>query len=1224
MNYKRDRGVTIVVLILAIILLIILVGISMSAIVGDNNILETAYEAKMDVEIATYEEELDIIGVYCSSEQINNGLSASEYINLFEEDVELDSVFENATLERETAVLLRIQTKEGYVFYVTKDGIEYKGLNGTFEEIYIITEDDVIFTYNPSSWTNETVEVSIVLDFDTGDNLFLYSFDEENWIEYTESFTTDVNTKIYVKYEADGFDSSSYVEGEVANIDTIPPLDFTPVIKRTTIGTITITGETEDGAATDTSGQSGIDHYEFSIDGGITWYDIEDSATYDKSSSDIEFTFDKLTYDTEYTVGMKAVDCAGNETTSFISASTATMPDVSEVLDIIYSPDLSEVSREIEEGWTNESVTVQIEAIDEEVAELIEDGTYIIQYKLGSEGVWTTYTKELTLNENDTISVRLSDGTNIGDEMTETIDWIDEENPDVPELTAEDVGDDYIEISVMAEDDLSGVSEYYYYIVQYELDEDGNEIEYDGVEYSSTSDTIKFEGLSYQSSYLITVTVFDLAGNESVSETMKISTGDISELYYTYDSGYEIGDYVDYSIDLDEDGDTTNDWQIFYENDDGVVFLIADYYLLNTSKYMDFDSTGIDFLSKNYVMTWSSLPTKQTIYSATNSLFMADWPYLSSSTNGNIAAISVYLNTYNWTGFVDSTYAQYAIGTPTLEMFVASWNSLGYTELIYEEADNGYGYIFGFDEDELDYYLDLTSLTAEVSGYGNTLFFPERIFDGSVNGYLLASPDAYSATASIRVQYDGGFQNSGFTNNYGGIRPVVALKSNIYLTSNEAGIVELSTEEIEIKEANMELVYEPSTWTNSSVVVTVSLNDEDLLEKIESGIYVYQYTFDDPDDENCEWITLNEFENVKITTTENGILYVRLFDGTREGEYATAYINIIDRLAPNSFTPTTEASVNNIIVAVEVTDADATDEDGCSGIATYEFSKDGGSTYTKTSDGITVYTFSDLEKGTEYYIKVRVTDNAGNITESETLYISTISQEESGDWVDYGININGNTDSTDDWRLFYVTDDATVTYDSTDTDRMIKIKTTGSGQVFLIASDYIKADNELLDLDNTGLTTYRGRNYVLFWSSVPDKAEINSTTNAIFMFNYSYASSSTKANMKVVSRLLYTEYWTNFVDSSYAEYAIGSPTLEMWVAAWNEKYGDEVTLYCDNETSTGYYVGTTSSPTTYEVSNSIMNVTSGYSDTIFYPHTTQYGVDGTMRKRILVGESVGV
>ena len=52
------------------------------------------------------------------------------------------------------------------------------------------------------------------------------------------------------------------------------------------------------------------------------------------------------------------------------------------------------------------------------------------------------------------------------------------------------------------------------------------------------------------------------------------------------------GDYVEYNVDLNGDGDITNDWRIFYNNGENIFIIAADY-VKNTSSYLNNTGTGM-------------------------------------------------------------------------------------------------------------------------------------------------------------------------------------------------------------------------------------------------------------------------------------------------------------------------------------------------------------------------------------------------------------------------------------------------------------------------------------------------------------------------------------------------------------------------------------------------------------------------------------------------------
>lgn len=72
---KNKRGITLIALIITIVVLLILAGVSMNAIVGDNGIIRNAQKSKVEAEKAQFIEEAQI--VYVESGGIENKESSS-------------------------------------------------------------------------------------------------------------------------------------------------------------------------------------------------------------------------------------------------------------------------------------------------------------------------------------------------------------------------------------------------------------------------------------------------------------------------------------------------------------------------------------------------------------------------------------------------------------------------------------------------------------------------------------------------------------------------------------------------------------------------------------------------------------------------------------------------------------------------------------------------------------------------------------------------------------------------------------------------------------------------------------------------------------------------------------------------------------------------------------------------------------------------------------------
>ncbi len=218
----------------------------------------------------------------------------------------------------------------------------------------------------------------------------------------------------------------------------------------------------------------------------------------------------------------------------------------------------------------------------------------------------------------------------------------------------------------------------------------------------------------------------------------------------------------------------------------------------------------------------------------------------------------------------------------------------------------------------------------------------------------------------------------------------------------------------------------------------------------------------------------------------------------------------------------------------------------------------------------------------------------------------------------YGIDIDGDGDATDDWQIFYIED-----YEGEDGVVDENNQPTRGKRIFLIASDYVKADTKELqeavksDEKTPIMESGEGKyaDYIKYWSSAPDyhctlpDNEIRAkacTFPKLFEFsNYDIkdnaAGSNEYINSKCASSLLCTENWGSFKDGTYAEYATGGPSVEMWINSWNKRHTDKPLSYSGKgKKPYGYYVGSGSDATTYGAS---VNNT----DPLYFPHSSKYG-----------------
>lgn len=256
------------------------------------------------------------------------------------------------------------------------------------------------------------------------------------------------------------------------------------------------------------------------------------------------------------------------------------------------------------------------------------------------------------------------------------------------------------------------------------------------------------------------------------------------------------GDYISgYGIDLGiatkglafSDGKIpVTDWRIFYKDSSNVYLIASDYLPIskypsnvfgeNNGKY-----NGCWSSNDSKYEYWSDLTTSGTVTSNNNFLFTK----LSNvnNTNINYRAVATLLDSGKWsslanTAFVDNTSTS-VIGSPTVEMWMASWNQK-YTDTLAFDA-NATGYRVGLTEGSLG--NDIEDMQAK-QGFKDSLYYPHGgdASEWTWNdcwGYWLASPSAIHTESVMAVSFFGDVGNMGCGYCYWGVRPVVSLSSEI-------------------------------------------------------------------------------------------------------------------------------------------------------------------------------------------------------------------------------------------------------------------------------------------------------------------------------------------------------------------------------------------------------------------------------------------------------------
>ncbi len=450
---------------------------------------------------------------------------------------------------------------------------------------------------------------------------------------------------------------------------------------------------------------------------------------------DSEYIFEELEQNKKYNIKVIAKAENGQQAELTVEKTTGNVTELKQGdVEFIYSVDGIVIDKST---WTNKNVTVTAK-----INSNVDIGTFKIQTSKGGEN-WKDGISQL-FTENGTMYVILTDGINYGGAATVNVTNIDTTKPVVTEATATTNS-----IKIIATDEASGIVGYAI-TTSNTSPTDASYTKIANTKTFETTVTGKTEGTTYY------IWVKDQAGNISNAKqitTLKQEWKDISKNNY--------GDYVNYPIDLNKDGNTTNDWKIFYKDNNGYVYLIANN---NQNLYTDILTlAGMQESTQNkYCVYWKNIPQYNEITDFVKTRYKMGWN--KSKTNPNIKSVSQLLNTNNWKKLVNTNYAIDAIGAPTVEMWVESWNEKGYKKLYYNNNGDT-GYCVG--DVEAPTTMHIEGLSTE-----DTLYFPDYL------AYWLASPAA-GHTGNLLCINNPGISYAYFQFDYWTIRPVVCLKNDI-------------------------------------------------------------------------------------------------------------------------------------------------------------------------------------------------------------------------------------------------------------------------------------------------------------------------------------------------------------------------------------------------------------------------------------------------------------
>ena len=231
-NLKNQKGITLIALVVTIIILLILAGISIATLTGENGLLNKANVAKEESKKAEYKEELELIGQELQIEQKTKNITDKEYMDKYAEKIRNNERFKEPEKINNETIIIVTTKKEGYVYEITQEAVEFIGKTGETTPPDL-KDSDIEGVCNPSDWTNGEVEVTVkVNNKKLSKYTIQYSLDgKTNWKTYTEPITFKDNGSLFVRLQNELLEFGGATTINVTNIDKIAPQEFIPATR---------------------------------------------------------------------------------------------------------------------------------------------------------------------------------------------------------------------------------------------------------------------------------------------------------------------------------------------------------------------------------------------------------------------------------------------------------------------------------------------------------------------------------------------------------------------------------------------------------------------------------------------------------------------------------------------------------------------------------------------------------------------------------------------------------------------------------------------------------------------------------------------------------------------------------------------------------------------------------------------------------------------------------
>ena len=160
-----------------------------------------------------------------------------------------------------------------------------------------------------------------------------------------------------------------------------------------------------------------------------------------------------------------------------------------------------------------------------------------------------------------------------------------------------------------------------------------------------------------------------------------------------------------------------------------------------------------------------------------NKLYLSSSLGSQSNTMVNIRAVAYMLDSDIWNNF-KGTYADYAVGGPSIELLLKAYNKYkNYTgNLEYSAEVFGNGYIIKRNGQTIQNYVNIIEADSETKDNPYIVSDSQKSY-----GYWVSSPTSNGFYGIMNMGYRGYVDDKSFCNNSCGFRPLICLDSNIQL-----------------------------------------------------------------------------------------------------------------------------------------------------------------------------------------------------------------------------------------------------------------------------------------------------------------------------------------------------------------------------------------------------------------------------------------------------------